>query len=102
MYLICQKSSLREYKRSAFAFTIRIWTPVFYKKDLFFFQDGVGKRGRFIKPHWRNKGKGFKYCLPKLERFFFKVMDKANTEYEVIDPEQKGQCHEIFDFRLFS
>jgi hypothetical protein len=25
----------------------------------FFFQDGVGKRGRFIEPHWRNKGKGF-------------------------------------------
>jgi hypothetical protein len=64
-------------------------------QKIFSFQDGVGKCGRVIEPHWRNKGKGFKYYLPKLECFFFQVMDKAKAE-------QKRQCHEIFDFRLFS
>ncbi len=58
-----------------------------YTKN-YLFQDGVGKRGRFIEPHWRNKGKGFKYYLPNLERFFFKVIDKASTEHEAIHPEE--------------
>jgi hypothetical protein len=97
----CQKSSRREYKSHFERLEIKFnfgqfilllasdpdpdqcgsWffvnvSTVLYKKILF--QDGVGKRGRFIEPHWRNKGNGFKYYLLKLELFFFKVMGEPS------------------------
>jgi hypothetical protein len=98
MCVICQKSSLREYKSyferlagnqvyvlilvnflapgSGSAFPIRIQiqinvilvfcigvTSIIQK--IILFQDGVGKRGRFTEPYWRNKGKEFIFLTIK-------------------------------------